>query len=154
MANVEHSALTGNDLHEPKAIAGQAAGKVYVSDGSNSGAWASRQDIITGHIVDVSTAEVVHVPMPFAGTVSKVVTVLEGAITGSDAVVTVKNSSGTAMSPTLTIATASSAAGDVDILAPSTNNTVAVNTFITVETNGGSTGTRKLRFAVVVDRSS
>ena len=58
------------------------------------------------------------------------------------------------MSPTLTIATASSAAGDVDILAPSTNNTVAVNTFITVETNGGSTGTRKLRFAVVVDRSS
>lgn len=41
MANVAHSTLTGSNLHEPKGIAAQTAGKVYVSDGAASGAWTS-----------------------------------------------------------------------------------------------------------------
>ncbi len=41
MATIAHSTLTGAELHEPKGIAGQASGKVYVSDGSNSGAWSA-----------------------------------------------------------------------------------------------------------------
>lgn len=156
MANVQHSALTGGDLHEPKGVAGQAAGKVYVSDGSNSGAWTAKEtlagEVISGYIDDVSTAEVVHVPMPFAGTINKVVTVLEGAITNTNATVTVKNSSAASMG-TITITQAGSAAGDVDTLSPSSNNTVTANSFITVETDGGSTTHRKLRFVVVVDRT-
>ena len=156
MANVQHSALTGGDLHEPKGVAGQAAGKVYVSDGSNSGAWTAKEtlagEVISGYIDDVSTAEVVHVPMPFAGTISKIVTVLEGAITNANATVTVKNSSAASMG-TITITQAGSAAGDVDTLSPSSNNTVTANSFITVETDGGSTTHRKLRFVVVVDRT-
>jgi hypothetical protein len=36
-----HANLTGANLHEPKGIAGQTAGKVYVSDGANSGAWTA-----------------------------------------------------------------------------------------------------------------
>ena len=156
MANVQHSALTGSDLHEPKGVAGQAAGKVYVSDGSNSGAWTAKEtlagEVISGYIDNVSTAEVVHVPMPFAGTISKVVTVLEGAITNANATVTVKNSSAASMG-TITITQAGSAAGDVDTLSPSSNNTVTANSFITVETDGGSTTHKKLRFVVVVDRT-
>lgn len=152
MANVQHSALTGSDLHEPKGVASATAGKVYISNGSGSGAWTSAGEIITGYIEDVSTAEVVHVPMPFAGTISKVITVLEGAISNADATVTVKNASAASMG-TLTIAQSGSAAGDVDTLSPSSNNTVSVNTFITVETNGNSHTARKLRFAVVLDKS-
>lgn len=41
MANVEHSALTGSDLHEPKGVAAAAANKVYVSDGAASGSWTT-----------------------------------------------------------------------------------------------------------------
>ena len=41
MANVEHSVLTGSDLHEPKAIAAAAANRVYVSDGAGSGSWTT-----------------------------------------------------------------------------------------------------------------
>jgi len=152
MANVQHSALTGSDLHEPKGIASATAGKVYISNGSGSGAWTSAGEIITGYIDDVSTAEVVHVPMPFAGTISKVITVLEGAISNADATITVKNSSAASMG-TLTITQSGSAAGDVDTLSPSSNNTVTANTFITVETNGNSHTARKLRFAVVLDKS-
>ena len=152
MANVQHSALTGSDLHEPKGIASATAGKVYISNGSGSGAWTSAGEIITGYIDDVSTAEVVHVPMPFAGTISKVITVLEGAITNADATITVKNASAASMG-TLTITQSGSAAGDVDTLSPSSNNTVTADSFITVETNGGATSHKKLRFAVVLDKS-
>jgi hypothetical protein len=40
MANVQHSALTGTDLHEPKGVAAASANRVYVSDGAGSGSWA------------------------------------------------------------------------------------------------------------------
>lgn len=41
MANVEHSVLTGSDLHEPKGIAAAAANRVYVSNGAASGSWTT-----------------------------------------------------------------------------------------------------------------
>jgi hypothetical protein len=40
MATVQHSALTDPNLHEPKGVSTAAAGKVYVANGSGSGAWA------------------------------------------------------------------------------------------------------------------
>jgi hypothetical protein len=39
MANVEHSALTGSALHEPKGVAGANSGEAYVANGSGSGVW-------------------------------------------------------------------------------------------------------------------
>jgi hypothetical protein len=39
MANVQHSALTDPNLHEPKGIASANANELYVADGSTSGAW-------------------------------------------------------------------------------------------------------------------
>jgi len=40
MANVEHSTLTGSDLHEPKGIAAAAANRAYISNGAGSGTWS------------------------------------------------------------------------------------------------------------------
>ena len=39
MANVQHSALTGANLHEPKGIDVATTKKVYVADGAGSGSW-------------------------------------------------------------------------------------------------------------------
>lgn len=39
MADVQHSALTDPNIHEPKGVASAAAGKVYFADGSGSGDW-------------------------------------------------------------------------------------------------------------------
>ena len=39
MANVEHSALTGSALHEPKGVASANSGEAYVANGSGSGTW-------------------------------------------------------------------------------------------------------------------
>jgi len=39
MANVQHSELTGDQVHEPKGIATAELGQVYIANGSNSGVW-------------------------------------------------------------------------------------------------------------------
>ena len=39
MANVQHSAITDPNIHEPKGVSSAAAGKVYVANGSGSGSW-------------------------------------------------------------------------------------------------------------------
>ena len=38
---IQHKTITGTDLHEPKGVAAAAANKVYVANGSASGAWAT-----------------------------------------------------------------------------------------------------------------
>jgi len=40
MANVEHSVLTGTDLHESKGVAAAAANRVYVTNGAGSGTFS------------------------------------------------------------------------------------------------------------------
>ena len=156
MANVNHSSLTDPYIHEPKGAASAAAGRVYVANGLGSGAWTAKETLVgetlSGYIEDVSSVETVHVPVPYAGTISKVITVLEGAIGSADATVTVKNSSAVSMG-TLTITQSGSAAGDVDTLSPSSNNTVTADSFITISSDGASTTQAKLRFTIVLDRS-
>ncbi len=38
---IQHKTITGTDLHEPKGVAAAAANKVYVANGSASGAWST-----------------------------------------------------------------------------------------------------------------
>jgi hypothetical protein len=40
VANVQHSALTTTELHEPKGAAAASVDTVYIADGAGSGAWA------------------------------------------------------------------------------------------------------------------
>lgn len=156
MANVNHSALTDPYLHEPKGVASASTGKVYVANGSGSGAWTSKEALVElsleGYIENISSATTVYVPIPFAGTVVKVVTVLEAPIGSADATITVKNTSAASMG-TITVAQVGSAAGDVDTLTPSSNNTVAAESFITITTDGASVNSAALRFVVIMDRT-
>ena len=147
-----HSALTGTDLHEPKGVAAAAAGKVYLSDGLGSGSWVVPPYTLTTRLDDVSTASTVYIPIPFAGTVTKVVTVLEGSLTTANATVTIKNAAGSSMG-TLIITQSGSAAGDIDTLSPVSNNTVTNDSRISVETDGASDTTRKLFVTVYIQGS-
>ena len=147
-----HSALTGADLHEPKGVAAAAAGEVYLSNGAGSGSWVVPPYTVSGVIDDVSTASTIYLPIPFAGTVTKVVTVLAGSLTTANATVTVRNAAGTSMG-TLTITQSGSAAGDIDTLSPVSNNTVTNDSRISVETDGASDTTRKLFVTVYIQGS-
>lgn len=156
MANVNHSTLTDPYLHEPKGVSTASSGQVYMANGSGSGTWTPKENLVElsleGYLENISAASTVYVPVPFAGTVMKVVTVLEGAIGSSDATITVSNAAAASMG-TITVTYTGSAAGDVDTLAPSTNNTVAADSFITIATDGASVNAASLRFVVVLDRT-
>lgn len=106
---------------------------------------------LSGVIDDVSTAGQVYIPVPnkFDGTVTKIVAVLDAAITVADATLTVKNSDGTTIG-TLTIIQSGSAAGSA--FETNLNGLCRPNTYIEVETDGGSTTTAKCYVTVVVSR--
>lgn len=148
----EHSTLTGSSLHEPKGVATASAGTVYVANGSSSGAWTAREYTVHAVIADISTAETVYIPVPYAGTVSRVTTVLEGAITVADATITPATSAGNM--ETITVAFSGSAAGDVDSVDPASNVTVTDNDYVSITTDGGSTTAQRLWVTVVVERSA
>lgn len=106
---------------------------------------------VAGEIADVSTAEIVWIPVTaaMAGEVKQVRTVLAGAITVADSIVTVKKN-GTSIG-TITVAYTSSAAGDQDVL--NLNGVfVKEGDRLTVETDGGSTTVAKLGFAIDIKR--
>ena len=153
MANINHSNLTDPYLHEPKGVSTASDDKVYVSNGSGSGSWEDhRRSVFTVHFTDISTAQSVYVPNPFAGSVSRVTSVIGGAIAGGDVTVTVKDSSAASMG-TLTITQSGSAAGDVDSLNPSSNNTVTDNDYILLETDGGANSHVDFVVSVVVEHT-
>lgn len=147
-----HSALTDPELHEPKGISTAQSGEAYMADGAGSGSWVVPPYTLTTRLDDVSTASTVYLAIPYAGTVKKVVTVLEGSLTTANATVTVKNSAGTSMG-TLTITQSGSAAGDIDTLSPVSNNTVTNDSKISIETDGASDTTRKLFITVYITGS-
>lgn len=148
---VEHVNIADGQRHEPKGISSASSGTVYVANGSGSGAWStlSGQAVITAVIDDVSTAGTVYLPCPIAGTITQVTTVLGGAISGSDSTLTIRNSAG-ASAGTITVTESGSAAGDVDTVSPTTNNAVSAGSFMSIETDGASTGTAKVYVSMLV----
>ena len=102
------------------------------------------QRVLQLKINDISAAGQVYATIPWACTLAKVDTVLNGAISGGDATITVKNHAGSSAG-TITVANSGSAAGDKDSLSPSSNNTFSAGDLLEIETDGGSTG------AVVLD---
>lgn len=108
---------------------------------------------VTGEIADVSTASSVRIPIvdDMEGEVTNVTTVLGGAIGTADADVTV--SKGNASMGVITIATASSAEGDIDTLNPtSANRFVVAGDWLELTTDGASTNTVPVGFTVTIKR--
>ena len=130
---------TSATLAELNTIAGGAAG-----------AAERDQRCVNATIQDVSTAGQIFVVAPWAGTLLKVYSVLNGVISGGDAVLTVKDNGGSSAG-TITIANSGSAVGDLDSLEPSSNNVFTAGQKIEVETDGGSTNAVQVDLTFVYD---
>lgn len=137
---VEHSTLTGSDLHEPKGIASANSGKIYIANGSGSGAWTAHHNkvVLTTRIDNISAASSAWVVTPVAGTIAKVYSVISGAITGT-ALLTPEIGGVAVAGGPITVAQSGSAAGVVDSYTPSSANTVTAGQAIEIQTDGGST---------------
>jgi hypothetical protein len=98
-------------------------------------------------LADVSAASSVRFLVPTAGILRRVETSLGGAITGADSIITVSKN-GVALSPTITVANASSAEGDRDFADFYTQ--VAAGDWITVASGGQSSDTQQLAINVIL----
>lgn len=76
------------------------------------------------------------IPSPVAGTVTRITTILEGALTTGDATVTGRIGATPITGGAITITQAASAAGDVDSVTPSAANTVGVGADINLVVGG------------------
>ena len=164
---VQHSALTGTDLHECKGASAASANTVRVADGAGGGAWqkistneintssifAVNERILQAQIVDVSTASTVYVPVPWNCTLTAIYTTLGTAITGADSTITVKDNGGNTAG-SFVVAYSGSAAGDVDSTTFVVNNTFLQGQRISIETDGGSTTTATLGIVLVLTRTA
>jgi hypothetical protein len=124
---------------------------VDINDGLSliSGAQAGAKTIVQGIIPDVGTAAAIFLMAPVAGTISLISTKLGGALASADATIACKVNAGTTMG-SITITSSGSAVGDLDTLAPSAENTVAVGDWIRLDTDGGGTGPFPLSVAVEI----
>lgn len=96
---------------------------------------------MTVRFTDVSAPGSVWVHPGFRGKIRKLSSVLHGAITGADSVITVEIGGTAVTGATLTIANASSAAGDVDTATPTALNSFTEDQPIEVITSGASSTT-------------
>jgi hypothetical protein len=107
---------------------------------------------ITAEIEDISTASSTFVAIPDGGKVIKIITALQGAISGANAAITFEIG-GTAMTNSaITVAHSGSAAGTVDSSIPSALNRVEEDGTVEIITDGASTGAKKLLVTLVIRR--
>lgn len=107
---------------------------------------------ITAEIEDVSTASSTFVTVPDGGKIIKIFSALQGAISGGDAALSFEIGGTAVAGGGITIANASSAAGDVDSSEPTGANSINEGEAIEMITDGGSTGTAKAVITFVIRR--
>jgi len=107
---------------------------------------------LTVKMADVSTAGSVHVVAPDNGKIIKVMSVIDGAIATANAGITTKINGTAVTGGAITIANASSAAGDVDSAEPTAANAVSEGDYISFTTDGASTNTVAATFTVIIRR--
>lgn len=113
-----------------------------------------RQFILQVDIADLSAEAAYHVVSPFAGTVAKIWSVTDGAVSTADVTITPSIGGVDITDGVVTIATAASAAGDVDSATPSAANTVTAGQAIKLTvTGGGSGGSPRGHVYIVIDRT-
>lgn len=96
---------------------------------------------VSARIPDISTADTVWVSPGVAGEIIRITSVIEGAIATSDATLTCDINTTAITGGSITVATAGSAAGDVDVANPTAANVITATDALSVETDGASTNT-------------
>jgi beta-lactam-binding protein with PASTA domain len=105
-------------------------------------------------IADGSADATYYMVAPFAGDISKIYTVIDGAVSTADITITAKIGATGITNGVVTITSSASAAGDVDSATPSAAKTVTAGQAINlVVAGGGSGGSPKIHVVVLLTRS-
>lgn len=142
----EHRNIPDAERHEPKGISTALTGQVYRSNGSASGAWKDDIIAVSGILDDVSSPSSTIIPIPADCTVVSIKSVLGGAITLANSVITITRGGDNATVATYNVNFTGSGEGVTFNATPSGNATLTASThnYLKVTTDGGSTTTAKL----------
>jgi hypothetical protein len=143
--------MSNNNVLNYQEHATQAGDNKFVFGGSveTAGAQSLKKIYLTVDMTDISTASTVYLPSPVAGTISKITTIINGAIATANSIITGKIGATTITNGAVTVAFSGSAAGDVDSATPTAANTVVVGSNINFTTDGASSNT--VRTTIIVE---
>jgi hypothetical protein len=109
--------------------------------------------VISADVADGSADADYYVVAPHAGDIKKIWTVTDGAVGTADITVTASIAGTPVTGGAVTIATAGSAAGDIDSASPSAANTVTAGQAIKLAVaGGGSGGSPRIHVAIEIER--
>jgi len=129
------------------AITVEAGGAINFPSGS------ANDTVLTLDIADGSAEAVYYLLSPHAGTISKIWTVTDAAVATADITITAAIGATGVTNGVVTIATAASAAGDVDSATPTAANVLTAGQAVNFTvTGGGAGGTPRVHLAMVVTR--
>lgn len=106
--------------------------------------WNSRFEdtyYLTVQLADISTASSCYVVIPHDGYVTKIYSVISGAITGADCVITAYKGATALTNGVITVANSGSAGGDIDSCSPTAGNGFTAGQALKITTGGESTNT-------------
>ncbi len=149
----EHNVIADPNIHEPKGVAAAAVDKVYQSDGAGSGAWGFVDFTLVHEIDDISTVSSSWIVSPYAGTIIKIYSVIDGVMATGDTTLSFELAGVAITNGDIVITQSGSAAGDVDSSSPTALNVITVGQVIEIITDGGSTNTVKSTITIVIDRT-
>lgn len=111
------------------------------------------ETILSLDIADGSADANYFLVSPHAGAISKIYSVIDGPVGTADITITASIGATPVTGGVVTIATANSAAGDVDVATPSAANVVTAGQAIKLTVaGGGSGGSPRVHVAVVISR--
>jgi hypothetical protein len=142
---IEHSALTGSQLHEPKGAATAAAGTVYVANGNGSGTWLDPLDEVynlntftqDSILTDISAASSVYFNVPIKATLTRMSVILYGVVDANTVLTVFIN--GVLFAQSLTVVAAGSSEGQKQSLTINTSNTIPAGGIVKITSNGAAT---------------
>lgn len=122
-------------------------------DGVTASATELNQYTIGVDIADGSAEAAYYAVAPHAGDIKKLYSVIDGAVSTADITITASIGGVDVTDGVLTIATAASGAGDVDVATPSAANTVTAGQAIKLlVTGGGAGGSPRVHVDIVIER--
>lgn len=146
------TAIVEADLTLLNAITASAA-ELNIMDGVTATTAELNEQVLSFDIADGSAEAVYYLVSPHAGTISKIWTVIDDVVSTADITITAAIGATPVTNGVVTIATAGSAAGDIDSATPTAANVLTAGQAMNFTvTGGGAGGAPRIHVAVVITR--